>query len=106
MAEAFHVKSSPRSSRTGLIVFGLAVGLLLGLFALLISRPGMPYGAQTAAATPSPEVAPDAALKQLRATEDALLTTYGWVDRPNGIVHIPIDRAIDLIAQHGLPSRP
>jgi hypothetical protein len=25
------------------------------------------------------------------------LDSYGWVDRPKGIVHIPIDRAIDLM---------
>jgi len=23
---------------------------------------------------------------------------YGWVDRPAGIVHVPVDRALDLIA--------
>ena len=57
-------------------------------------------------ATGTPQVAPDAALKQLRATEDAALTPYGWVDRKNGIVHIPIDRAMDLLFQRGLPTRP
>jgi hypothetical protein len=34
------------------------------------------------------------------------LTNYGWVDRNAGKVHIPIDRAIDLLAQRGLPTRP
>jgi hypothetical protein len=27
------------------------------------------------------------------------------VDQPKGVVRIPIDRAIDLLAQKGLPSR-
>jgi hypothetical protein len=56
-------------------------------------------------ATGTPQTGPDAALRQLRATEDAILTTYGWVDRKNGIVHIPIDRAMDLLLQRGLPTR-
>ena len=28
------------------------------------------------------------------------------MDQKTGVVHIPIDRAIDLLAQRGLPSRP
>jgi hypothetical protein len=33
------------------------------------------------------------------------LKTYGWMDRSNGIVRIPIVRAMDLILQRGLPTR-
>ena len=33
------------------------------------------------------------------------LDTYGWVDRPQGIVHIPIERAIELTLERGLPAR-
>ncbi|HEY1663555.1 MAG TPA: hypothetical protein VGI03_14150 [Verrucomicrobiae bacterium] len=33
------------------------------------------------------------------------LNTYGWVDRSNEIIRIPIDRAMDLLLQRGLPSR-
>lgn len=44
-------------------------------------------------------------LKQMRAGEDQILGTYGWVDKQKGIVRVPIDRAIDLLAQRGLPSR-
>lgn len=32
------------------------------------------------------------------------LNSYGWVDRRNGVVRIPVDRAMDLILQRGLPS--
>jgi hypothetical protein len=31
-----------------------------------------------------------------RAAAEAWLSSYGWVDRERGIVHIPIDAAIDL----------
>jgi hypothetical protein len=33
------------------------------------------------------------------------LDRYGWIDRPQGIVHIPIERAIELTAERGLPAR-
>jgi hypothetical protein len=41
----------------------------------------------------------------LLAAQNQKLNSYGWIDRSNGIVQIPIDRAIDLLAQRGLPSR-
>jgi hypothetical protein len=44
-------------------------------------------------------------LRALRAGEDAILNGYGWVDRNQGIVHIPIDEAIKLTLQRGLPVR-
>jgi hypothetical protein len=31
------------------------------------------------------------------------LHSYGWVDQSAGVAHIPIDRAMELIAQRGLP---
>ena len=31
------------------------------------------------------------------------LTTYGWVDPDTDTVHIPIDRAMELLAEQGLP---
>jgi hypothetical protein len=33
------------------------------------------------------------------------LDSYGWVDSHNGIVRIPVDRAMDKILQQGLPAR-
>jgi hypothetical protein len=38
--------------------------------------------------------------------EDATLNSYAWVDRAAGIVRIPIDQAMDLVAASGLPVRP
>ncbi len=45
-------------------------------------------------------------LKQLRAAEDEQLNTYGWIDRNTGTVRIPIARAMEVLAQRGLPARP
>jgi hypothetical protein len=55
---------------------------------------------------PRLQAEPKVELKDLRADEDAILNSYGWVNPDKGIVRIPIDQAIDLVAQKGLPSKP
>lgn len=35
--------------------------------------------------------------------QEGQLNSYGWVDQKNGVAHIPIERAMDLIVQRGLP---
>ena len=42
---------------------------------------------------------PKVELKELREDEDAILNSYGWVDPAKDIVRIPIDQAIDMVAQ-------
>ena len=42
--------------------------------------------------------------QQLEA-EKAQLEGYGWVNQQAGVVRIPIERAIDLVAERGLPVR-
>ncbi|HZT77170.1 MAG TPA: hypothetical protein VFA27_10960 [Vicinamibacterales bacterium] len=44
-------------------------------------------------------------LSDLRSQEDQILTSYGWVDRNAGVVRIPIDRAMKLTLERGLPAR-
>jgi hypothetical protein len=44
-------------------------------------------------------------LNDIRLREENILSTYGWADQNAGTVHIPIDRAMDLLAQRGLPVR-
>jgi hypothetical protein len=45
-------------------------------------------------------------IADLHAREDLLLNSYSWVDQSQGKVRIPIERAMDLIAQRGLPVAP
>lgn len=45
-------------------------------------------------------------LNDFRYGEEEQLNSYGWVDQSAGIVHIPITRAMELIAQRGLPTTP
>jgi hypothetical protein len=44
-------------------------------------------------------------LDKIRLEEEETLATYGWIDQSAGKVRIPIDRAMDLVAQRGLPVR-
>ena len=55
---------------------------------------------------PKLQAAPVLDLRAIRAEEDKLLNGYGWIDQQKGLVRIPINQAIDLIARRGLPSRP
>ncbi|MDQ6632193.1 MAG: hypothetical protein M3Y82_10640 [Verrucomicrobiota bacterium] len=42
---------------------------------------------------------------KLGSEQKAQLNSYGWIDHSNGVVRIPIARAMDLLAQRGLPTR-
>jgi hypothetical protein len=47
--------------------------------------------------------------RDFRDAEVARLSSYGWMDRSSGAVHVPIERAMDLIAVRGvgpLPAAP
>lgn len=45
-------------------------------------------------------------INDFRLQEEKTLNSYGWVDEKAGVVHIPIERAMQLVAQRGLPTRP
>ena len=36
--------------------------------------------------------------------EQAILNSFGWVDRSRGIVRIPVEREMESIAQRGFPA--
>ncbi len=48
---------------------------------------------------------PREALQQLRDQEDRALNSYGWVDQNAGVVRIPIDRAMKMLVERGVPAR-
>jgi hypothetical protein len=89
--------------------------LLFGVFRYLLSREGgPPAGRSQVAATepakafPQPQLQANEVqdLKAVRAAEDQVLNGYAWMDPEKGVVRIPINRAIDLLVERGLPSRP
>ena len=97
----------------------LAVSLVVtsavvwGVFRLLArdakseDRPLSPAVASSLARLPPQprlEDRPLALRTSLNAQEKARLSGYGWVDRNAGTVHIPIERAMDLLVQRGIPA--
>ncbi len=44
-------------------------------------------------------------LARLRAQEDAILNSYAWIGNDRRTARIPIDRAMDELLVHGLPTR-
>ncbi len=70
-------------------------------------RPLPPLAATLPSQPPEPrlQVTPAADLATVHQREDALLNTYGWVDAKSGLVRIPVDRAIEVLAERGLPAR-
>jgi hypothetical protein len=51
------------------------------------------------------QAAPSAELDAWRAHEAELQSSYGWVDATRGIVRLPIERALELTLERGLPAR-
>jgi hypothetical protein len=45
-------------------------------------------------------------INDFRLQEEQTLNSYGWVDEKAGAVHIPIARAMQLVARRGLPTTP
>ena len=91
-----------------------SMALLFGLFHFFLDQNGgrMPtrargldIDARDLPPEPRLQVSPILDLQQMRAAEDRILNSYGWVDRSAGTVRIPIDRAMDILAQRGLPAR-
>jgi hypothetical protein len=44
-------------------------------------------------------------LRALREREDRILKSYGWVDKPAGVVRLPIEEAMRITLKRGLPFR-
>jgi hypothetical protein len=47
---------------------------------------------------------PQSDMRQMLQEEDEVLNHYGWVDPDRGIVRLPVERALDIVAQKGLPQ--
>ena len=59
-------------------------------------------------AFPPPRLQPDPpeAWRRFYEAEIRRLNSYGWLDRGNGLVHIPINQAVGEIAKRGIPGWP
>lgn len=56
---------------------------------------------------PAPQLETDerTELNDVRLREENILSTYDYTDKNAGTIRIPIDHAMDLLAQRGLPVR-
>jgi hypothetical protein len=55
--------------------------------------------------TPSLQTQPFKDIYMLREDEAKKLKSYGWVDQDGGVARIPVDRAMELMIQKGIPTR-
>ncbi|MFQ5737676.1 MAG: hypothetical protein ACE5JX_01575 [Acidobacteriota bacterium] len=86
--------------------------LMLGLFnhleGLEVARDHPPSPlADPEARPPEPRLLPDPhqELEEVLSRARKRLRGYHWVDRDAGVVQIPIERAMELLVERGLPTR-
>lgn len=99
----------------GLLVAAVLIHFMVWLLFLYFSgreatrdAAGYPLAAgQAARVPPEPrlQTTPREDLRALRAREEEILNSYGWVDKTTGVVRIPIEEAMKLTLQRGLPAR-
>jgi hypothetical protein len=99
----------------GLVVAAVVIHFLVWLLFLYFSgaaatrdTAAFPLAAgQATRVPPEPrlQTTPREDLRALKAREEEILGSYGWVDKTTGVVRIPIDEAIKLTLQRGLPAR-
>ncbi len=78
----------------------VAVGVIgaILLFVLVVVLQAVFYRAQEAERQAKVVAVPSEELVQLRSEQEALLGSYRWIDQANGVVGIPIERAMELEA--------
>ena len=93
------------------IVAMLVAAWMFGFFASWQAKQDVPPSplASSGPGAPEPRLQVHAVrdMKALRAAEDEVLTSYGWVSKEAGIARIPIEQAMRLVLERGLPvSKP
>jgi hypothetical protein len=107
------------ASVSGLLKFavGLAILIVIALFAMKwtfylftkvepLGPPASPFeNSRVLPPSPKLQVQPHLELKDYCESQLQQLNSYGWVDQNNGVVRIPMERAMSLVLQRGLPTR-
>lgn len=86
--------------------FVVAVPLVMTLIYPQTRQPSAPRLPDIAAGAAVLEVNPRAKLAQFEKADITAIDRYGWIDRDHGVVQIPVTRAMELLAQRGLPGWP
>jgi hypothetical protein len=103
------------------VVTWTAIGLMISVIAVFVTVGGLfslfkrQYASASAPSRittpgrlpPAPRLQanPTSDWRELLEAENAKLNSYGWIDKSGGVIRIPIDRAMDLLVQRGLPTR-
>jgi hypothetical protein len=80
-------------------IVGIVSAILLFVFIVVLQA--VFYRSQKAELEKKVYSQPYQALQQLDATQLEQLNSYGWISQPDGVVHVPIDRAMELVAAEG-----
>jgi len=103
----------------GQIGLGLGAACVIAIVVVWLMMRGPESTAKTAAGQTAAEQAAETVLapgprlqthpedeyRQMRRELDEHIHGYGWVDEGSGVVHIPIERAIDLVLEQGVDGR-
>ncbi|HTS74904.1 MAG TPA: hypothetical protein VMG40_01805 [Bryobacteraceae bacterium] len=100
-------------------LMGLAVGaaicimIVYGIFWYLAGHPlrtgpANPLALEQHQLPPAPRLEdhPTVELNDLHTYENQILDSYGWTDKAQNKVRIPIDKAMELQLQKGFPTQP
>jgi hypothetical protein len=92
------------------VFVGTLVFLVISPFILIAAFPrSLPDQSKRVLVEPAPprlQISTAADLARLETVEDKRLRTYYWIDKENGIVHIPIEDAMKKIVRNGIPGYP
>ncbi len=85
---------------SGVLMWWLSIGLRARLVAADPPPPVLEE-ARTRQLPPEPrlQAAPEEELTELRRREDEFLDGYQWIDETSGIARVPIERAMELMAE-------
>jgi hypothetical protein len=86
---------------------GLSVLIAFGILRWLTPSAAPPqtaFGSRQAEIGPRLEVSPSVNRELLQRQAEQRLQGYGWIDRRAGMAHIPIDRAMTILATRGWPD--
>ncbi len=77
-------------------VVGIISAILL--FVIIVALQALFFQAERAELERKVYSQPYQALQQLDADQLELLNSYGWISEGDGVAHIPINRAMELVA--------
>lgn len=96
--------------KIGLTLAAIFIILVISPFVMIAAFPTTPADVSRALTLEPPQprlqTDPSEDLEQFRSEEEKRLSSYYWVDKKKGIVHIPIEEAMKQVAEEGIDGFP